>query len=80
MHAHRKLLAALALSSALLALGGPAQANPAGNMTPLPNLAPLSADSVEPIDCRRYRHCHSRCVRRGLFGKCRRRVESCHRC
>jgi hypothetical protein len=80
MHAHRRLLAALALSSAMLAFGGAAQAAPAGNMTQLPNLTPLPVESVQPIDCRRYRHCHSRCVRRGLFGKCRRRTEYCHRC
>jgi len=80
MLAHRKLLAVLALSSGLLALGGAAQAGPAANMTPLPNLAPLSADAAQPVDCRRYRHCHTRCVRRGLFNKCRRTATYCHRC
>ncbi len=80
MHTHPKLLAGLALASALWALGGSAQANPAANMTPLPNLAPLSTQEVEPIHCRRYRHCHSHCVRRGMFGKCRRWVQRCHRC
>ena len=80
MLASRKLLAALALFSALTTLGQNAQASPGANMTPLPGLAPLSARPLAmPVTCRPYEHCHSRCVR-WRWGKCRRSVRYCHTC
>lgn len=79
MVATRKLLAVLALSTGMLAFAGSAQAVPASNMTPLPELAPLSSQGIaEPVHWRRYYHCHRRCVR-WRWGKCRRAVRYCHR-
>ncbi len=72
----RKILAGLALATAMMAFGGSAQAAPLGNMTPLPNLAPLS-EQAEPAHCRRYRHCHSVCHGWRWKRRCHTR---CHRC
>jgi hypothetical protein len=36
----------------------------------LPGLGKSEDANLTPIHCRRYRHCHSRCVRR-VFGICR---------
>lgn len=75
----RKLLAAFAVATGLLALGPSAQAGPMTNMTPLPALVPFTTQpSTEPVHWRPYYHCHSRCVR-WRWGKCRRYVRYCHR-
>jgi hypothetical protein len=73
----RKILAATALTAAMMLFGGSAQAVPLGDMTPLPNLTPLSEQQAEPAHCRRYRHCHRVC--RGWRWK-RRCYTRCHRC
>lgn len=80
MFATRKLLAVLAVSSGMMAFAASTQAGPSSNMTPLPELTPLTAEPLaEPVHCRRYYHCHTRCVR-WRWGKCRRSVRTCHRC
>jgi hypothetical protein len=69
---------ALALGAGLLfAPALSSHAAPVQSM--LPGLENSEDASVTPIHCRRYRHCHSRCVRRA-FGICRKRVRYCHRC
>jgi hypothetical protein len=78
MRSTRKIFAAMAFATAMMAFGGSSQAAPLGDMTPLPNLAPLSAqDQAQPAHCRRYRHCHTRCHRWKWKRRCYR---SCHRC
>jgi hypothetical protein len=71
-------LGAVAVAASLAVAAGPSsQAAPA--QSALPNLEKIDGGAT-PIHCRRYRHCHDRCVRRWA-GICRKRVtEYCHRC
>jgi hypothetical protein len=59
-----------------LAMTSRSEAAPAQSM--LPGLETLGS-VVTTVDCRRYRHCHTRCTKRKL-GICVRSHRYCHRC
>jgi hypothetical protein len=62
-----------------LAFASVANGHAAPAQSLLPGLESITDGNITPISCRRYRHCHSRCVRR-VWGVCRKRVRYCHRC
>lgn len=72
-------LGAVAVAAELTFASAPSsQAAPA--QSALPGLESIDDGAITPIHCRRYRHCHDRCVRRWA-GICRKRVTKyCHRC
>jgi hypothetical protein len=72
-------LGAVALVAGLTVASAPtSQAAPAQSV--LPGIESIDDAAITPIHCRRYRHCHDRCVRRWA-GTCRKRVTKyCHRC
>jgi hypothetical protein len=72
-------LGAVAVAAGLtFACAASSQAAPA--QSALPSLESIDDGAITPIHCRRYRHCHDRCVRRWA-GVCRKRVTKyCHRC
>jgi len=73
-------LGAVAVAAGLtFACASSSQAAPA--QSALPGLESIDNGAITPIHCRRHRHCHDRCVRRNVFGVCRRLVtDYCHRC
>ena len=73
-------LGTVAVAAGLIFASAPSgQAAPA--QSALPGVQSIDDGAITPIHCRRYRHCHDRCVRRNVFGVCRKRVTNyCHRC